>query len=192
MIGAKQIIWIEHALRYAGLALLLVVLSKLGYGWFFQSHSKTQVGAAQISRPTPTSKASKPSVNGQILGELTIPRLNVSTVIVEGDDDETLDLGIGHMPGTALGGISGNTVLAAHRDTYFRCLRKIKINDEITLAVDGKATTYRISGQRIVKPDDVSVLQTGDRPQLTLITCYPFGWIGPAPNRLVVTAEKKI
>jgi sortase A len=121
---------------------------------------------------------------------LDIPRLKISTPVLSGDDQATLDLGVGHLPETPRPWESGNSAFAAHRDGLFRPLKNIRIGDEIRVRSTHGSFTYRVTHTRIVKPDDVSVLDPTDADTLTLITCYPFTYVGHAPRRFIVTATK--
>jgi sortase A len=126
---------------------------------------------------------------GDVVGRLEIPRLNLSAVVFEGADSDILERGAGHLPGSALPGDRGNTVVAAHRDTFFRSLRGIRVGDIVRIHRPKKDTDYVVQSARIVEPDEVDVLKPTPEPALTLITCYPFRFIGPAPERFVVRAS---
>ncbi len=129
-----------------------------------------------------------PGVSAAQTEKLSIPRLGMSVLIVEGDDEHSLALAAGHIKGTPQVGERGNAVIAGHRDTAFRALRDIRLGDE--LRVDsGKTYRYIVSQTRIVSPEDLSVLQGQDKSELTLITCYPFNYFGSAPKRFVVRAQ---
>lgn len=132
--------------------------------------------------------ATKVLASGDIVGWLEIPRLNLSTVIFEGADQDVLERGAGHLPGSAFPGSQGNAVLAAHRDTFFRPLREIRPGDAVQIHQGRRDTVYIVQSARVVEPEDVEVLQPTPQPSLTLITCYPFRFIGPAPQRYVVRA----
>jgi sortase A len=150
--------------------------------------SATQVFVpSTIDHPTPKSPARRPS-GPQLLGRITVPRLDLSAMVNEGVDDNTLSLAIGHIPGTALPGPAGNVAVAAHRDTFFRPLKDIKPNDEIDFLTSQGEYRYRVQSMRIVNPEDVEVLKPSSEPELTLITCYPFDFFGHAPKRFVVQA----
>ncbi len=126
---------------------------------------------------------------GALVGRIEIPRLKLHAVIVEGDDSIVLRRAVGHIPGTSLPGDEGNIGLAAHRDSFFRGLGKLGENDEILLT-DGRGTQrYRVVRAAVVGPEDTGVLAQQDGPALTLVTCFPFRYIGAAPNRYVVTAR---
>jgi sortase A len=141
-------------------------------------------GARELDRP---GAILSPSI-GDVVGRLEIPRLSLSTVVFEGADAEVLERGAGHLPGSALPGDRGNTVLAAHRDTFFRSLRGIRVGDVVKVHRPPKDSIYVVQSARVVEPDEVDVLKPTKDPALTLITCYPFRFIGPAPERFVVRA----
>jgi sortase A len=139
-----------------------------------------------VERPLPPRAA---PASGSLLGRLEIPRLNVSAIVRAGSDARTLRLAIGHIGGTALPGEHGNVGLAAHRDTFFRRLGEIRVDDEVRLVTPDGTFMYRVEGTRVVEPQDVWVLDQTTDPALTLITCYPFRYIGSAPQRFVVRAQ---
>ncbi|MGH9697142.1 MAG: class D sortase, partial [Bryobacteraceae bacterium] len=128
--------------------------------------------------------------SSRVAGRLKIKRLGLSVVVVNGDDDKSLSLGAGLVPGTSPIGGNGNTVIAGHRDLAFRALRNVQAGDIVRLESAGtKAYDYRVERTRIVSPDDVSVLESDGRPRLTMITCYPFYYTGDAPQRYIVDAR---
>src|SRR5579875_727645 len=156
----------------------------------------------------PVSVASAPSANGMaparpeegsLLGRVSIARLNLSAMVREGVDAKTLSVAVGHVPSTALAGQDGNFAIAAHRDTLFRALKDIHKDDVVTFQSPAGTYAYRVVATKIVKPSDVSVLQPDGGglipgPQhpdklLTMITCYPFYYVGSAPKRFIVEAE---
>ncbi|HEY3938541.1 MAG TPA: class D sortase [Bryobacteraceae bacterium] len=120
---------------------------------------------------------------------LSIPRLGMSVLVVDGADERSLALGAGRIHGTARIGERGNVVIAGHRDMAFRALRDVKAGDEVRVVADGTTYKYIVNRIRIVEPSDVSVLHDDGVPKLTLITCYPFCYVGDAPQRYVVEAE---
>ena len=126
---------------------------------------------------------------GTTLGRLEIPRLHVAAVVRSGSDARTLQLAVGHIPGTALPGERGNVGLAAHRDTFFRRLGEIRPDDEVRLVTAVGTFIYRVEGTNVVEPQDVWVLDATAEPALTLVTCYPFRYVGSAPQRFVVRAH---
>ncbi len=126
----------------------------------------------------------------RIAGRLKIKRLGLSVAVLNGDDDKSLSLGAGLVPGTSMIGGNGNTVIAGHRDIAFRALRNIQAGDIVRIeSTDSKTYAYRVERTRIVNPDDVSVLASDGQPRLTLITCYPFYYTGEAPKRYIVDAR---
>jgi sortase A len=124
-----------------------------------------------------------------LIGSIEIPSVNVKTLVREGVDDSTLRLAAGHVPGTALPGQSGNVAITAHRDTFFRGLRAIRTNDLIRLKTPAGDFDYQVTALETVEPTDVRVLEAHGRHELTLITCFPFTFIGHAPQRYIVHAE---
>ena len=141
-----------------------------------------------VADPPPPLKARVAirSAKGSPIGRLEIPRLNVSVMVLEGAEDQALRMGAGHVRGTDLPGSTGNVAIAAHRDTFFRPLRKIQDNDLIRITTPDGVFEYAVAWTRIVTPTDIKVLDHTDEPSLTLITCYPFSYIGSAPDRFVV------
>jgi sortase A len=124
-------------------------------------------------------------------GRLTIPRLGMQMIVREGDDERTLGMAAGHIPGTAMPGQPGNVGIAGHRDTLLRGLGKIQQRDLIQFdSVDGKQFQYEVESTAIHSPKDVEVLNAGAYPELTLVTCYPFDYVGPAPKRFIVKARQ--
>jgi sortase A len=125
---------------------------------------------------------------GSTVGRIEIPRLGVSAVIRAGTDARTLRLAVGYIPGTALPGDPGNFGLAGHRDTFFRKLRDINPDDEIRIVTTDGVFRYQVQRTSIVMPQDVWVLDPTNYPALTLVTCYPFNYVGSAPKRFIVRA----
>jgi sortase A len=122
---------------------------------------------------------------------LDVPRLKLSTPVIEGDDTGTLKRAVGHLPDTPMPWEDGNSAVAGHRDGLFRPLKDVKVGDEIRFRTTRDAFTYRVTRTTIVEPDDVSVLDRQDQSGLTLITCYPFYYVGAAPQRFVIHAERQ-
>ena len=126
-----------------------------------------------------------------VLGRIEIPRIGVSAIVREGDDDATLAVAVGHVPGTARPGEPGNMALAGHRDSFFRALRNIRVDDTIRFRSAGARYEYRVDSTEVVGPNETRVLLPTADPVLTLVTCYPFGYIGSAPDRFVVRASRR-
>jgi sortase A len=184
---------------WIGIALVLAGAIVLGwYGWVWHQASVAQKHARQWleRRPPPVIHAPAPRAviprlhRGDVVAELQIPRLRVSVMVLEGDDAGILKLGAGHIPGTALPLQDGNIAIAAHRDTYFRSLRLIRPRDIITLKTPSGVTRFAVNDVEIVRPSDVKVLAPAKGRDLTLVTCYPFYYLGSAPKRFIVHAER--
>jgi sortase A len=131
----------------------------------------------------------EPPKPGQTFAKLLIPRLDTELYIVEGDDAADLRRAPGHLIGSALPGARGNCVIAGHRDTHFRVLKDIREGDDILLQTPHGEYLYRVQKTRVVSQKTTSVLDPTPDPELSLITCYPFYYIGSAPNRFVVEAR---
>ena len=126
---------------------------------------------------------------GTVLGQFDVPRLGLSYVLLEGTDARTLNRSVGHVEGTGLPGSAGNISIAGHRDRHFRKLEWIQRDDQIVLTSrDGAHYVYRVEWSRVFKPGDIQVLDASHGPAITLITCFPFEYVGSAPLRLVVRA----
>lgn len=142
---------------------------------------------AENPPPTP-SRRLKP---GELIGRIEIPRLRVSVQVVEGAGDGELKQAAGHVIGTAMPGDDGNVAIAAHRDKWFRPLRNIHARDVIEIRTPDGNYRYVVRGTEIVKPTDVSVIAPTHDQQLTLVTCYPFYYVGHAPRRFIVHATRE-
>lgn len=129
---------------------------------------------------------------GALVGRVEIPRLGLETIVRAGSEAETLRLAVGLIPGTAWPGEHGNVELAGHRDTFFRKLRDIQPSDEIVVTTPEGRHTYVVERTFVVEPTDVWVLDPTPAPALTLVTCYPFTWIGSAPRRFIVRAALRV
>ena len=127
-----------------------------------------------------------------LIGRMEIPRLLLSVIVVEGIDKITLRRSVGHIPGTAFPGQPGNVGLAGHRDTFFRSLKDVRIKDEVRFSTLKGIFTYEVESLRVVEPEDVRVLAASDENVLTLVTCYPFYFVGPAPRRWIVRARQVV
>ncbi|HXE11111.1 MAG TPA: class D sortase [Bryobacteraceae bacterium] len=147
---------------------------------------------AQVSHPaTSAGPAAPPALpEGALIGRVEIPRLHLSAIVRQGVDHRTLATAVGHVPSTQAPGDIGNFAIAAHRDTLFRALKDIKIGDTVKFQAPDRTYAYQVSSTQIVKPSDVSVLRPqGNQRLLTMITCYPFYYVGSAPKRFIVTAK---
>lgn len=158
---------------------------------FFQSSESTRFNAAlEGGVKAPPVIANSPPHDGTVLGQLSIPRLELAVMVVEGVEQGDLKRAVGHIPGTALPGEKGNLALAGHRDTFFRPLRLIRLGDTITLRTLATVYRYRVVATKVVEPDDVGVLDPDGSDTLTLVTCFPFYYVGPAPKRFIIKADR--
>ncbi|HEX3556070.1 MAG TPA: class D sortase [Thermoanaerobaculia bacterium] len=210
---SSALIWLERVL-------LLVAVFCLGsWAWAWLDATYTQYRDSQIldearsSAPPAESAPSAPSAEstdrldtfqpsstetqerpviaqGSLVGRIAIPRLDVSTIVLEGVDATTLRRGAGHIPETSLPGDRGNVGIAAHRDSFFRALKDIRKDDLIRLETLEGTFQYRVDWTRIVTPEDTEVLDDTAAPALTLVTCYPFYYVGSAPKRFIVRAVR--
>ena len=186
----------------AGSALILGGAAVLAVHWYnvldstsSQKEAKEWLNAMPAIRLTPPVLRTPPVIGprvrrGDVVGELTIPRLHMSVMVFEGADAGILKIGAGHIPGTALPPRDGNIGIAAHRDTFFRSLKSIHPSDVITLRAPSGASRFEVTETEIVRPWDVKVLAQAPGRDLTLVTCYPFFYIGHAPQRFIVHAKR--
>jgi sortase A len=159
------------------------------FSWF-KARQITNEPVPEPSQALAPLPAEKPPAHSMVLGRLEIPRLRVKVMVREGADESTLQRAVGHIPGTALPGSIGNVALAGHRDTFFRGLRNIQKNDAINLKTEDGTYRYVVQSTKIVGPRDVGVLAASTGETLTLVTCYPFYYIGSAPKRFIVRATQ--
>jgi sortase A len=124
------------------------------------------------------------------LGRIEIPTIGLAAMILEGTDARTLRRAVGHISGTPLPGQQGNVAITGHRDTFFRPLLKIRKDDEIRLTTLSGSYRYLVDSIKVVDPEDTEVLDNSDDAILTLVTCYPFYFVGPAPKRFIVRAHR--
>jgi sortase A len=187
--------WLSRGLFAFGLGCLIFYGLTTLYNLQYQREAKADVEKmGSVERPPEVIEkppdAAKPLARGELIGRVDIPRLQLSAAIAEGDDDKTLGKAVGHLPDTPLPwDRTGNVGLAAHRDGLFRRLEKIRLNDDVRLITPRGEYHYRVSRTHIVDPDDVWVLASTPNPTITLITCYPFSFVGNAPQRFIVQAE---
>ncbi len=156
-----------------------------------ENHDKASADSLGFSPTTSTPGPPALTPSG-LIGRIEIPRLGLSAVVVEGDKPATLRRAVGHVPGTPLPGQTGNVAFTGHRDTFFRPLRKIRSNDLIVVTTLQGQYRYRVLSTRVVSVHDVAVLDSSENEILTLVTCYPFYFVGPAPDRFIVRAERTL
>jgi sortase A len=169
---------------------LLVAAGVSALSWSGFVLAKADYTQLVMARSLPTREEVVSPRAGQTLGLLEVPRLGLSSIVVEGDDPASLLVAAGHLPETPLPWQAGNSVLAAHRDTDFRPLEGIRQGDVVRFHTAEGAIEYVVRETRIVEPTEVSVLRPTEQSMLTLITCYPFTFIGSAPHRFIVRAER--
>jgi LPXTG-site transpeptidase (sortase) family protein len=145
---------------------------------------------APAQAPKIKKKRASPAIDPTALGRIEIPRIGVTAIVKEGADEGTLARAVGLVRGSARPGEVGNMVLAGHRDTFFRPLRNIKVNDRIRMVVPPNTYEYEVQSLRVVAPEETSVLDSKGVEELTLVTCFPFRFIGPAPDRFIVSATR--
>ncbi|MFZ0706330.1 MAG: class D sortase [Candidatus Korobacteraceae bacterium] len=202
---------LERVLLFCGILLVSVYIGSRFYGAVYSRSSlesfwTSQAVAQTVLETTPHSRSGLPDFRlwsekriqkyqasllvkvPPPLGVIEIPSLRLQVPILEGTDDLTLDRGVGHIAGTASPGEPGNIGVAGHRDGFFRGLKDIHVGDTIDIESQQGNSHYRVDEIQIVSPDDVSVLRPRTKPSLTLVTCYPFYFVGSAPSRYIVHA----
>jgi LPXTG-site transpeptidase (sortase) family protein len=173
------------ALIIFGAGLLLYVGSQYGQMYLAQRRLAREWEFQQLE-----GNRVQPGIPADGLTRLSVPRINLSAVVVEGSSRRALLLGPGHVEGTAEPGGNGNSVITGHRDTFFRHLYELNKGDIVTVQRKGRTYTYKVTAKKIVGPDEVAVMQPSSESRLTLITCYPTYYVGPAPERLVVISQR--
>ena len=199
----KMKIFVKTSLRkiippWTQWVLFAVAIVMLGYcafvavdTWVFQQQESAALARFVPEGPA-TSSETPPATIGPdgLIGRLEIPHLELSVVVLEGTRSKTLRRAVGHISGTALPGHAGNVGIAGHRDTFFRPLRNIQPDDLITFTTPRGEYRYRVVSTKVVSPDNVAVLNSDGNEVLTLVTCYPFYYVGPAPDRFIVRATR--
>jgi sortase A len=189
---------IERSLRWSGRLLFITGIVALGYVAFtlldarlYQVSAKRSLeNQIQLAKTQPGIRPSPMIKEGGMLGRLDIPRIGLSVAVLQGTSPRTLRLGAGHIAGSALPGMIGNSAIAGHRDTFFRALKDVREQDELQLLTPTGLSHYRVDWIKVIAPDDLSVLAASTQAEITLVTCYPFYFLGAAPNRFVVRAHR--
>ncbi len=191
----------SSALRWLRRGLLVIALVSFGtLGYVYLESTRYQaeqdraldepVSAASTKSAGKSGRVDSQIGSSDLIGRISIPRLKVRSIVEEGTESATLRHAVGHVEGTALPGEVGNVGLAGHRDSFFRGLKDIARDDRIKVETRERAYEYRVDSLAIVGPDDVSVLDASGGKTLTLVTCYPFGYVGNAPRRFIVHATQ--
>jgi sortase A len=190
--GARWLRWAQGILFATAGLTLGYCLFFLADMWFYQEWQGEELErlAARASLKAPVAPEAAVVPKGGVVGLLEIPRLGVSAVVAQGTDEGTLRHAVGHIEDTALPGLGGNVGIAGHRDTFFRPLRNIRLNDIILVSTPWAKYRYRVTSTKVVGPEAVEVLAPTASETLTLVTCYPFYYVGSAPDRFIVRAER--
>lgn len=181
----------RHTMRFVSRVLLAAGLLALGYTVYVAIDAKAYqvIEQKRFEQASQSTAAAPPLVEGGAIGEIHIRRLGLTAMVVQGDSPALLQRAVGHLADTALPGRAGNVVLAGHRDTFFRPLKGIRAGDAITLTTRDGAFEYLVESTAVVPPTDIQVLWPTKRRTLTLITCFPFSYLGSAPDRFIVRAR---
>jgi len=187
---SARLVWLFAAIGVALLAWYGLVVAETALYQRAESSTLDRVVKGKVvGTNAPLSRAAQPH---QLIGRLEIPRVHMSVMVVDGDDEGTLKTAAGHLPDTPLPWEFGNSAVAGHRDSFFRPLRDVHVSDRVRIVTPQGAFHYVVARLRVVEPDDVSVLATRDRSSITLVTCYPFNYVGQAPKRFIVQADHAI
>jgi|SRR5690242_15326486 len=176
--------WASGLLLMSGVVAVGYALSILAVGWIYQAR-ETSKFEHEVILP-----ASRIPPVGDSIGEIDIPSIALRAVVIQGSSPQVLRLGVGHLYETPTPGEPGNVVLAGHRDTFFRPLRRVAVGDAILLRTGGQTFRYLVQSTEVVSPKDVDVLKSSNGNELTLVTCFPFDYVGPAPKRFIVHARE--
>jgi sortase A len=183
--------WIQGLLFAGGILMLGYCGFVLADTWIFQARESAALERFVPEEPAASGVNLTEAIGRDgLIGRLGIPRLDISAVVIEGTSNKTLRRAVGHIAGTALPGQPGNVGIAGHRDTFFRPLRHVQQDDLITLTTFGGEYRYRVVSIQVVSPNDVAVLNPDENEILTLVTCYPFYFVGSAPERFIVRAAR--
>jgi sortase A len=176
---------IQRGFLGMGIVLLVYAAGSIAYAEIYQRYESEKFMEPGIA----TARPGFPDLaEGDIVGKLEIPRSGISVMVLQGVEEDSLRLGAGHVPGTPLPGIDGNVAVAAHRDTFFRRLEGIRPGDPIQFSTRAGTFEYVVTSTEIVEPEDTRVIESRGVPELTLISCYPFYYVGAAPHRFIVHA----
>ena len=189
----------RRATRLATWVLLATGLIALGYAAYVVADAYTYQAterkrfeqATNDAAVVPASNVVTALLEGEVIGEIQIRRLGLTAVVAQGESAATLRRAVGHLSDTALPGELGNVVLAGHRDTFFRPLKGVRPGDAITLKTQEGDFEYLVESSAVVRPSNIEVLEPSGGRTLTLITCFPFSYVGSAPDRFIVRARQR-
>jgi sortase A len=171
------------------LGVLLLVLALGAYTWMsVEQHQMETKWQAESGKSAAAARSGTSSAGDEDITLLSIPKINLQAAILEGTTHKSLMLAPGHLENTVWPGEAGNSVIAGHRDTFFRHVHELNKGDDIYVRHGGRVYHYVVISKSIVAPDDVGVTYPTKDTRLTLVTCYPTYYIGPAPKRLIVVA----
>jgi sortase A len=197
---AKTILTFSRCLFVLGCCALGYYAMVAAAATYYQAQSREQLHevADHLGEPTTSSEGARLSLSSPLrvgsgialLGRLDVPEIGLSAMVADGTSSQVLRLAVGHVAGTAAPWASGNVALVAHRDTFFRRLGELRGGDVIQVTVPGSQYHYKVVFTTVVSPNETWVLQPATGQTLTLITCYPFHFVGAAPNRFVVRARR--
>lgn len=195
----QSLVWCQYAFLVLGLLALGYCTKSLTQVWLYQRWARQrmekQMSYKLASHPGSTAAQQKKTSSSGLgemspIGRLEIPRVHISAMVAEGTSSRVLSRAVGHAVGTALPGQTGNVTLAAHRDTFFRHLGAVRSGDIIELKEPGHEYRYQVRFTAVVGSKDTWVLEPTGKETLTLLTCYPFHFVGPAPDRFVIRASR--
>lgn len=196
-ISPRETTTARRALGALSFVLLLCGSAALGYATYrwFDLYRYQRVAASEFEIPKAVLPPSAPAVAasiavGDVIGEIDVPRLKLKAVVVQGDSEDQLRRSVGHLPETALPGEAGNVALAAHRDGLFRPLRNVRPGDAIFLQTRNRKFEYKVEWTAVVAPNATRVIEPTSESALTLVTCFPFYYVGAAPKRFIVRARE--
>ena len=195
----QRLLWVAGAaaIAYCVYTLIQAVITQTRLSRALQEDRQLHEQLSQRRQPVTSDlkqnrkevRTQMPDAPKNVVGRLSIPKLGLSAMVLEGDDARILRMGLGHIPGTAEPGQRGNIGIAGHRDTFLRPLRHINKGDNVILETAENTYRYQVTSIEIVEPRNVGVLSAHESTELTLVTCYPFSYLGAAPRRFVVHAN---
>jgi sortase A len=184
--------FVQRAFLWIGVVALAYAGGTAAYAGIYQRYQSWRFGQ-EVAAPEVIKAALVEETHdlrdGDLVGKLEVPRLGISVMVLQGTEESTLIRGAGHVPGTPSPGSAGNVVIAAHRDTFFRKLEGILPGDRIQVATVRLTFGYVVDSTEIVDPSNTEPMESRDRSELTLITCFPFYYVGAAPKRFIVHAS---